>query len=130
MTPYTVSTGDIPTELLSTFYKMRATFERLPDFEDELITCHAICSAFAQHFNLTCVDGYWGTGNEHSWIINPKYPKVIIDMYPIGGATPFIIFKHWILPWDKLYIQKPLELSTQERERQVTKILSAIQLLN
>jgi hypothetical protein len=126
MTPYAISSGYIPQPLLDIFHIMRTAFEKLPDFEDEVITCHALCTAFAKRYDLTCVDGYFGTGNEHSWLIKEEHPKVIIDMYPIGGASPFIVYKHWILPWDKLYIPKVFHIDKESRDRQTEKILSVL----
>jgi hypothetical protein len=129
MTPCTVSIGIIPKSLMDTFQVMRTAFENLPDFEGEVITCHAICTAFAERFNLTCVDGWFGTGNGHSWIIDSEHPEVVIDMYPAGGAGSFIVrkvYRHFALPWNTLYIPKAIDVDEMERKRQVGKILAVI----
>lgn len=126
MTPYVVSSGYIPQSLMDMFITMRNAFEALPDFEGEIITCHALCTAFAKRYDLTCIDGYFEKGNQHSWIIDPEYPKVIFDMYPVGGASSFIVYMHWLLPWDKLYIACEIEYDKVEYERQVQKILSVL----
>jgi hypothetical protein len=126
MTPYAVTSGHIPEDLVKLFKIIRRTFEELPDFEGELITCHAICSAFAERYNLTCVDGYFGKGDEHSWLIDQKHPEVIMDIYPVGGASSCIIYKHWLTGWANLYIKMTIDIDTTERERQVQKILSVI----
>lgn len=126
MIPYCVSSGDIPKQLVELFHTMRTAFENLPDFEGELITCHAVCTAFAEHYNLTCIDGYFDIGGQHSWLIDPEYPNVILDIYPVAGASSFIIYKHWATIWAKLYTPIVFDIDTEIRERQVKKILSAL----
>ncbi len=126
MTPYAISSGSIPPELVECFRIMRNVIENLPDFEGEELTCHAVCTALAKRYNLTCIDGHFGVGNEHSWLIDPAHPKVVMDMYPVAGASSFIVFNHWLVPWHALYIPKQFDIDTTIRERQVAKILAVI----
>lgn len=93
MTPYVVSRGDIPQKLFELFKIMRDTLERLPDLEGEILTCHAVCTAFSRLYNdISCVDGTFADFFDHSWLIHKDNPQVIMDMYPVAGASPQIVF--------------------------------------
>ena len=75
MTPYAVTVNDIPRDLLTLFQKIRNDVEQLPDFEGEVITCHALCSALSKKYSLTSVDGYFHDFFEHSWLVDEKIQK-------------------------------------------------------
>lgn len=126
MTPIVVTCGDIPQELLDLFKAMRKFIEELPDFEGEVLTCHALCAALAQlHPSLRPVDGSFGGMFEHSWLIDDRYPKALMDMYPVAGAVPYIIStSHSFLPWARLYVEKPSNYNKDVFNRQVQKILA------
>lgn len=116
MVPYVVQTGDIPKDLYTMFLEMRYVFERLPNFDfAEPVSCHVICRAFAENYPVECVDGHFSRGCDHSWLVLGRYSmqehgktgSIIADMYPCGGAAPFLVYGYFILPWEKLYIEDP-----------------------
>lgn len=127
MTPYAVQSGDIPPSLLRRFREMRSKLEELPDFEEELLTCHSVSFAFAKHYGhgLQCVDGAFGGLHDHSWIVDVGSPGVILDMYPVAGASSFIVVTSYsLLPWFKLYVPGNPKFDKKIRKRQVAKILA------
>lgn len=125
MTPFAVSDNDIPKDLFEQFKQIRSFIEWLPDFEGELLTCHALCGALAQlHPTLQRIDGYFGGFFSHSWLIDYRYPKVIMDMYPVGGGVPYIVYADSsLLPWKKLYTVKKASYDQEACRRQIEKIL-------
>lgn len=113
MTPYALQSGCITQEQYELFLRMRTIFEQLPDFDfKHPVSCHVICRAFAEHFPVQFVDGHFSKGCDHSWLVLEQHTlethgdtdAVIADMYPAGGATPFLIHDYFVLPWRKLYI--------------------------
>lgn len=103
-------------EEFSLFLEMRNIFESLPDFSfEQPISCHVICRAFAENYPVTCVDGYFGTSCQHSWLIFKQCnvqehdceDLIIADMYPVGGITPFLLHDYFYLPWHRLYREDP-----------------------
>lgn len=120
MTPEAVKEGYVPRELWSLFLNIREAFERLPDFQGEKLTCHAVCEAFATRFGVICVDGVFGRWFDHSWLIHQDHPKVVMDIYPVAGGAPIIVYTGLpLLPWGNLYVQKPITYDTSLKERQV-----------
>jgi hypothetical protein len=126
MTPMTVISGDIQQEILDQFKDMRDFVENLPDIEGEVLSCHAVCEALSQIYpDFSRVEGTCGGLYIHSWMISKKYKTVILDMYPVAGACPFIVYAGIsLLPWFRLYEKKPVVYDRTEFERQVAKILA------
>lgn len=111
MTPYifsTIQNLDARTQLKMELSAAQYFMYRLPDATgDNEWSCHALARAFARIYSgygWKVQDGYFGrTGSCHSWLWSEK-PAVILDLYPIGGITPFIVeAKH--TPWNALYMQ-------------------------
>ncbi len=116
MQPYALKTGSISLEQFQMFQEMRTIFELLPEFKfHNPVSCHVICRAFAENYPVECVDGHFSKGCDHSWLVLERHlmethgdtDSVIADMYPMGGATPFLVHAHFILPWYSLYIEDP-----------------------
>ncbi len=114
MKPHVLETGDITPEQYALFLQMRDVFERLPDFEfGKPVSCHMICRAFAENFPVECVDGHFGRGCDHSWLVlgrknreeHGEDTRVIADMYPVAGAAPFLVYTFFLVPWPALYIE-------------------------
>ena len=121
MTPESVQNGSITSSEVELFRRMRRAVERMPnvDWGETLLSCHHLCHALAHIFKgVTPVDGSFGRGMGHSWLVlrNTKDGPIIADMYPVVGAASFLIHAHWITPWAKLYLPRP-EALTEARSR-------------
>ena len=108
MTPYAVKNGDILPEELAVLRMVQDIFRALTD-KDYEVSCHHLCHAMGSIFSFLQVeDGYFGPGHEHSWLVlKDKSPdgKIILDVYPVAGTAPFMIYAHWNVPWRSLYRQ-------------------------
>jgi hypothetical protein len=111
MTPIALQGRDILPEDYDLFLTMRQIFEALPDLSGEpVVSCHMVTRAFAAHFPVEVVDGHFGRGSHHSWLVlRDLRPDglVIVDIYPVAGASPFLVYAYWITSWAKLYIPDP-----------------------
>jgi len=80
----------IPNEDIGLFEKIKNAINSLPDLDlgkDEdglpvILSCHILCRAIANVFDLKCVDGYFHSNVQHSWVLTTN--KNIIDVYPVG----------------------------------------------
>lgn len=126
MTPYSIAQGYIPQEVFDQFKMMRDFVENLPDIEGEVITCHAICRVLAGKYpDFLEAEGTFGDIYTHSWLVCRMYPKIILDMYPVAGASSFIVWTGaFLLPWFRLYKKEPITYDQVVLERQVQKILA------
>lgn len=106
MIPYAIECGAVTERHLKVFEQVK----QLVDGMNDGLTCHQVCEACAivikdvihrrGHFLIH--------GIEHSWLeIREKCPcaPVIIDAYPVGGATgPFMVSTDSLLnPWELMY---------------------------
>ncbi len=114
MQPFALKTGAISLKQFKMFQELRAIFELLPEFKfHKPVSCHIICRAFAENYPVECIDGHFSKGCDHSWLVLERHTmethgdtdSVIADMYPVGGATPFLIHDYYKLPWRELYIE-------------------------
>lgn len=112
---YAASKGNINPTDIELFGKIQVILVELPDIVfdpserhwDECrnqISCHLICKALARHFKAAVGDGYFVRGYQHSWLL-PASGSSIIDVYPVAGASPFIVANDPASPWHKLYIK-------------------------
>lgn len=126
MTPFAVKSGHIPKELYQVFIEMRDKLESLPDLDNgELITCHAVSAAFAERYGLQVIDGTFASLFDHSWITHPNHPKVLIDLYPVGGGSSIIVANtHSLAPWGRLYVAKSITYDRAALDRQKAKLLA------
>jgi hypothetical protein len=118
MTPYVVQIGDILPEEIALAELVKEIFAGLSD-RGYIVSCHHLCHALAAVFNLTVEDGHFGLGMEHSWLmLRDRSPdgKIILDVYPIAGTGPFLIYAHWNTPWRPLY---KTDTSVMARVRQM-----------
>ena len=130
MTPYVVSDGLITPEQVDLFKRMRSVVEQAPDpvWGDAIVSCHHICHALRQIFDeVTVVDGHFGRGQLHSWIIlapgtvlmkQDKRACVIADMYPVGAVNPFLVCTFWTTVWAGMYIP---DVATIEHVRRINR---------
>ena len=128
MTPYAVSTGDIPASVLDVFHSMRDVVETIPDLQGEDMTCHALCHALSNFFPVIYQEGYCGNHMQHGWLIHRDAPGVVLDMYPIAGASSFIVLtsmRH--LPMHAMYKPACIRYDQEKHERQVTLLMELIQ---
>lgn len=120
MTPFAVREGNISQDKLKLFDHLVTDMKAMPDLDpSDLVSCHAVCRALEiRHPEARCVDGFFGSiGHDHSWL--DLGDKIIADMYPIAGAVPFLVdVSHWIIPWEKLYIERPSLLDEGNRNRE------------
>jgi len=106
---------------------MRGIIEDMPDFEGEVLTCHSVCRALAERFPVEYVDGRFGEMHDHSWLTEASAPGVIMDMYPVAGASSFIVFtQNFLLPWRDLYKPQKVTFDQPSCSRQVRKLLQRI----
>lgn len=114
MTPFAVTNGDILPSHLSTFNLMRRMVEQLDDHTiADTISCHHLCHALSRVLGVEVVDGTFGRHSGHSWIVLERHTfethgdrdMVIADMYPWGGASPLLVYAHFMLPWKHMYRQ-------------------------
>lgn len=112
---YAVCKEVITSADLETFTHIAAILRELPDLvfdPDERhwgecknqVSCHLLCRAFADHFAVTVRDGYFMRSYRHSWLV-PAGRSSIIDAYPVGGASPFIVATDRWSPWAQMYHQ-------------------------
>ena len=122
MTPESVLNGSITSTEVELFRKMRGAVERMPDvaWGGVLLSCHHVCHALATVFEeVMAVDGIFGKSMEHGWLVLRETRRdgpVIADMYPIAGASPFLVHAYWVTPWAKLY-QPRLETIAEVQSR-------------
>jgi len=83
----------------------KVIFKALPDiFSEQPVSCYQVAEAFARHFNLPRVTGYFGEIYEHSWLIAPG--GNILDVYPVGvlgGPVLVACVEHEHCPGRVLY---------------------------
>lgn len=121
MTPFAVQRGDIPKSVLKTFRAMTDMVQDLPDFDFGAyqLTCHALCQALARHYPVSYHEGRCGH-IDHSWLRSLTHPAVLMDMYPVGGAVPFLLFTDsYLLPWQELYQEIAISYDINAYEVQV-----------
>jgi hypothetical protein len=125
MIPESVLSDHIPQHIVDQFKEMRTFVENLPTIKGEVLTCHAMCEALIHIYpDFVHVEGTFGGFYEHSWIAFNQNQNIVLDMYPVAGACPFIIYKGIsLLPWFRLYEKKPIKYDVAEYRRQVEKIL-------
>lgn len=129
MTPHVVEIDEIPRDLYETFKTMRGIVESLPDIEGELISCHSLCKALTHFFPVTYHEGDCGISN-HGWLRSEKHPAVLMDMYPVAGASSLIVFTDsMVLPWEGVYREKDIHYDQNACERQVLLLTEQIALL-
>jgi hypothetical protein len=108
------------------FKEMRFFVENMPDIKGEILTCHAMCEALVQMYpDFSHTEGTFGDLYDYSWITSNYNQGIVLDMYPVAGASPFIIYRGIsLLPWHRLYLKKPITYDKVEYARQVEKILA------
>jgi hypothetical protein len=126
MTPAAVLSDHIPQSIVDQFKVMRFFVENMTDIKGEVLTCHAMCEALVRLYtDFTHVEGTFGDLHDHSWITSNQNHGIVLDMYPVAGASPFIIYRGIsLLPWFRLYLRKPIKYDKEEYVRQVEKILA------
>ena len=108
---YAAAKGTIKPSDMALFWNIVRIVEHLPDivFDPKerdwglcknQVTCHLVCRALAAHFPAEYVDGYFTRGYQHSWLL-PNSRSSIIDVYPVAGASPFIVSVPRPSPWTK-----------------------------
>jgi hypothetical protein len=112
---YTVSRGFIAPADLEVFNQIAEVLRKMPDlmFDPQetgwdscknQFTCHLVCRALANCFDVSVCDGYFTRGYQHSWLTT-KSGLSIIDAYPVAGGIPFIVAANFPSPWSRLYIK-------------------------
>lgn len=112
---YAVATGKISEQDFEMFSQISAVMKEMPNLEfnpaererydgcENQMSCHLICRALAEHFEVSVRDGYFfAVGYEHSWLVT-KSGLSIIDAYPVAGAMPFIVAARFPSPWNRVY---------------------------
>lgn len=127
MTPMSVTCGHIPEDVLTEFKEVRTFVETMPTIDDEVLTCHSVCKAIALlHPNFSYVEGSFGGVYNHSWLTVKEHPNIILDLYPVAGASPFIVYAGIsLLPWFSLYKEKLIKHDKKTFYHQVQKILAS-----
>ena len=102
----------IPADDIELFEKIRNAVNLLSDLDldrDEdglpvILSCHILCRAVANVFSLKCVDGYFYSNAQHSWVLTPN--QNIIDVYPVGiFGGPILVHNEPFCPSSWLYRQ-------------------------
>lgn len=139
---YAASKGNISPADMELFYRIQVILIEMPDIVFDpterdwdhcknQISCHLICRALAQHFDAEVGDGFFVRGYQHSWLI-PASKSSIIDVYPVAGASSFIVANDPASPWTKLYItsdkldHKFMTRQFRDRLEQTTKVVGEI----
>lgn len=94
---------DAPTPMLWVFERARELWDALPILPRGT-TCHALCRALARPLALQVIDGYFVRSHSHAWLVNPRHPGWLIDLYPwasLGG--PRLVSVEPMSPWAGLY---------------------------
>lgn len=103
---YAAREGMIPAPVLRLFEDMSRDVLRMPDLaSSEEASCHVVCRALALlHPEVAVVDGHFmRRGNHHAWLRIGR--DIVADMYPIGGAVPFIVDAGgYTNPWGEAYV--------------------------
>ncbi|NNM83737.1 hypothetical protein HKL94_00750 [Candidatus Parcubacteria bacterium] len=103
----------IPSDDMEMFRRIAKVVQEIPDklFDPENkhvncinhYSCHLICRGVEAHFKgVRTEDGYFHRHHQHSWLVS-KSGRSIIDVYPVAGATPFIVSTERASPWSELY---------------------------
>jgi hypothetical protein len=126
MIPISVLSDHIPQYIVNQFKEMRSFVENFPNIQGEIITSHAMCEALIHIYTeYSHIEGTFGELHDHSWIVCKENPNIVLDMYPIAGASPFIVYAGISrVPWFKLYEKKPIKYNVAEYRRYVEKILA------
>jgi hypothetical protein len=112
---YAEERGLIPEEDLEMFGRILRLIQELPDivfdpsapeFEGcgNQLSCHLLCRALVDHFEVTAHDGYFLAGYHHSWLLT-RDGQSLIDVYPVAGVMPFIVHAMWPSPWLRVYTE-------------------------
>lgn len=126
---YAAREGWITAKAMATFDEIRADLASLPEIEPaERANCHALAHAFAAtRHDVEVVDGHFHSRNTyHSWL---TIGSVVIDVAPVGGASPFIVDTEGMLnPWSRLYIPDEQVSGKVDREaaEQIASMLKAV----
>ncbi len=92
MLPYAVKIGRIPERIYTLFLKMQETVRAFPEIPEDDLTCHAICRALVKLYpEFQFQDGHFDQNCQHTWIVHPDAPHVVMDMYPVGGGGALIV---------------------------------------
>ena len=121
MTPFAVQRGHIPKTVLKTFHAMVAMVRDMPDFDfgAKYLSCHALCQSLARYYPVSYHEGRCGAV-DHGWLRSLTHPAVLMDMYPVGGGVPFILFTdNCFLPWQDLYQEVAISYDITAHEVQV-----------
>lgn len=125
MRTYAVRQGMIPAAKVELFESMRSQIADLPDLEpDDRVSCHVLTRVLASlNDGPVVIDGWFGgKGNEHSWL--DIGDGLIADVYPIGGATPFLVdASGWWNPWNKLYVPHPAVMEGKDGIDETVRLL-------
>lgn len=105
MLPYAVKVGRIPQHIYKSFLEMQKTAQEFPEVPDTDLSCHAVCRVLVKMYpEFQFQDGHFYRNYQHTWIIHPDAPHVIMDMYPVGGGGALIIDgSARLLCWRELY---------------------------
>ena len=105
--------GGITSADMGIFEQIRHVLREMPDMifdandrhwgaRKNKVSCHLICRALTNHFDVWFRDGYFMSHYQHSWLLC-RSGASIIDPYPVAGAAPFIVANSLASPWNKLY---------------------------
>ncbi len=138
MTPYIAT--KIPTEYFQLWRRLDHVIARLPDLdlgrdqqgEPIVLSCHMLARALGRTFKLKVVDGEFGRGFSHSWLMTGDQ-RWVIDPYPVGtmGGPLIVDATGAHMPGSALYrkrrkICKVLAFSSPEFRRSVNSIAAEV----
>lgn len=138
MTPYVAT--KIPTEHLKLWRSLDHVIGRLPDLdlgrdqkgEPIILSCHMLARAIGKVFGLRVIDGEFGRGFAHSWLVTAD-GRWIVDPYPVGivGGPLIVDATGAHMPGSTLYnkrgkVCKRLLFSSPEFRRSVRLITTEI----
>jgi hypothetical protein len=139
MTPYIAKI--MPTKYLMLWRCLDNIIARLPDLdlgrdakgEKIVLSCHMLARAIGRTLKLKVIDGEFGNGFAHSWLVTND-SQLIIDPYPVGiFGGPLIVDATFAnapgrtLYTEKRKICKQLAFSSPEFRRSVQLIFTEIQ---
>lgn len=106
LTPYAMICGDITEKHLRVYNRVQAVLRSLNS--DKTWSCHEVCQILEGSIDELehCRGWFFKKGQDHSWMRFRDDALIILDAYPVAGASgPLLVSGHGS-PWRLLYIEK------------------------
>lgn len=106
LVPYAVTCGDITDDHIRIYNRVQTVLRSLSS--EKMWSCHEVCQVVEESIPelIHCRGWFAKKGVEHSWMRFADQPWVVIDPYPVAGASgPLLVSTGGLMnPWNHLYI--------------------------